>query len=260
MKSLHTYINEAKNNEIVSKIRYIFFDRSKKNQYFDDINLKSGVLEVTLEKSSDDYRFFPWFDMVKLRNEYGVKKLIIRAEQRIRIDVDNGIIEDMEIQYHNDKNFGILELHGIKTINKATFKGKILTSLYGSLSPQADRSYKIDFDYEAGKCKNPKELEVLNKVFVDTKKVQFLDGAAFYANIQVGGYPINISKDFGYNVTKEQAKKLDVILNQLPKDIPLAPDAEIPENSYIVGGKMKEAPVGFSKVPEERGYKNVFVS
>ena len=73
MKSLHTYINEAKNNEMVSKIRYTFFDRSKKNQYFDDINLKSGVLEVTLEKSSDDYRFFPWFDMVKLRNEYGVK-------------------------------------------------------------------------------------------------------------------------------------------------------------------------------------------
>ena len=260
MISLQNYITESKKSEILTKIRYEFFDRSRKNGYFDEMDLSNGVLTVRLEDSHSrgEGRFFPWFNMKKLREEYKVKKLIMESTWGVRIDLDGGVIEDIEIEFINQ--YGKLDIRNAKKINKATFKGRILVSSYGAISPQAEYGYKIDFDFETGKCKNPKELESILNIFKDSKKVVFGKNSSFFANIKIDDYLVSLSKDLGYDVGTEAAKKILKILNQLPKDIPIAPDYDHPDNSYIVGKKIKEAPEGFRKPPRHDIYKNIFTT
>ena len=261
MRTLQQYINESKNTETISKIRKVFFDRSGNNGYFDEINLSSGVLTIRVEDGkNNETRFFPWFDMVKLRNEFKVKKLIIESNYGVRIDLDsNGTIEDIEIEYINNKSFGKLDIRGLKKINKVTLKGQILVSSYGAISPRAESDYKINFDYQSGTCKNPGELESINNIFKDAKKLVFSSNSAFFANIKIDNYLINLAKDFGYNVGDDEASKIQKILNQLPKDIPIAPDYDHPDNSYIVGKKIKAAPEGF-RLPPNKTFKNIYTT
>lgn len=259
MKSLQYYINEASKIDTISKIRSVFFDRSGKNGYFDEINLNSGVLTVRLEDSKDrgENRFFPWFDIGRLRKEFKVKKLVIESTYGVRLDVDNSTIEDMEIEFIN--KYGKLDIRNVKKINKATFKGRILVSSYGAISPQADYSFRINFDYETGKCTDPSNLEDINKIFAGSKNVVFGPGSAFFANIKIDNYLVSLVKDLGYDVKDDEAKKIQKILNQLPKDIPIAPDYDHPDNSYIVGKKIKAAPEGF-RLPPNKTFKNIYTT
>lgn len=260
MRTLQQYINEAKNSEVISKIRYKYFDSDASNKYFDEITLSGGVLTVRLEESvrKGENRFFPWVDMVKLRKDFKVKKLVIESTYGVRIGLDGGgVIEDMEIEFINQ--YGKLLIENAKKINKVTFKGRILVSSYGAISPRAESDYKINFDFETGTCKNPVNLEDINKIFAGSKNVVFGPGSAFFANIKIDNYLVSLVKDFGYEVSDDEAKKIQKILNQLPKDIPIAPDYDHPDNSYIVGKKIKAAPEGF-RLPPNKTFKNIYTT